>query len=160
MYEILYDTLNTATVSEGIQVKDKNGTVLGKSPIAGKSAITQVAISRIITPLPAVFLPGVVTSFLTARFSALRHARVQTPLHLGVIALCLQIGLPTAIAMFPQTASMYGLEFYFLFNSIQLFFFLSYFYFEQQGLFLNWNLIFKILNMLMVLQLKKCFSIK
>jgi len=95
-------------LTEGIQVKDKNGAVLGKSPIAGKSAITQVAISRIITPLPAVFLPGVVTSFLTARFSALRHARVQTPLHLGVIALCLQIGLPTAIAMFPQTASMYG----------------------------------------------------
>ena len=41
------------------QVYDENNNLLGKSKKAGEAAIKQVAISRIVTAAPALFIPGI-----------------------------------------------------------------------------------------------------
>lgn len=48
--------------SEGIDVYDEEGKSMGKSQKAGVSAITQVAISRILTNFPVLTIPPLVLS--------------------------------------------------------------------------------------------------
>jgi hypothetical protein len=78
---------------------------LGNSQKAGFSAISQVAISRVVTAAPCVFVPGILMSHLEKGFLK-RNPRLSIPTNLAIITASLLAALPAAIAIFPQKASM------------------------------------------------------
>lgn len=92
-------------------MSDKDGNVLGKSQIAGaylmliRYAIKQVAISRIVTSAPALFLPGIAMTMLEKSFLK-TYPRLSIPMNLLCVSGSLMAALPCAIALFPQTASL------------------------------------------------------
>ncbi|KAI8898758.1 Tricarboxylate/iron carrier [Globomyces pollinis-pini] len=91
---------------DGIIVQDKDGNNLGRSPNAGANAISQVAISRIATAAPALFLPGLIMSQLEKTTFLKRNPRLNLPLNLVTVSASLLVALPCAIALFPQVASL------------------------------------------------------
>lgn len=70
------------------------------------SAISQVAISRILTNFPVLTIPPLILSQWERTEWSKRYPRAILPLNLGVISLCLMTALPFAIAAFPQYASV------------------------------------------------------
>ncbi|KAF9112865.1 hypothetical protein BGX27_002666 [Mortierella sp. AM989] len=93
-------------ISEGIDVYDQEGNSVGKSQKAGMSAITQVAISRILTNFPVLTIPPLVLSQWEKTAWAQQYPRALLPINLAVISLCLMTALPLAIAAFPQYANV------------------------------------------------------
>ncbi|KAJ3386546.1 Splicing factor 3B subunit 1 [Lobulomyces angularis] len=91
---------------EGIDVRDKEGNVLGKSKEAGKHAITQVAISRVATSFPLLIFPPFIMSQLQKSNFLKSNPRLVGPLNLFTISCCLLGALPAAIAIFPGTAQL------------------------------------------------------
>jgi hypothetical protein len=61
---------------------DKDGQVVGKSTVAGTYAISQVAISRVSSAFPAVFLPGLIMSQLEKTSFLKRNPRLGMPINL------------------------------------------------------------------------------
>ncbi|KAF8934939.1 Tricarboxylate/iron carrier [Dissophora ornata] len=93
-------------ISEGIDVYDQEGQSVGKSQKAGLSAISQVAISRILTNFPVLTIPPLVLSQWEKTTWSQQYPRAIIPLNLAVISLCLMTALPLAIAAFPQYANV------------------------------------------------------
>ncbi|OAJ43414.1 hypothetical protein BDEG_26776 [Batrachochytrium dendrobatidis JEL423] len=96
-------------LKEGIQVQDATGTILGKSQTAGTHAIGQVAVSRVVTAAPALFIPGLIMSQMERTSLFKRFPRLVAPFNLITVAGSLLAALPCAIALFPQVASI-GVE--------------------------------------------------
>jgi len=107
-------------LTHGIDVRDEEGTLVGRSTVAGWTAVGQMATSRIVTALPALFVPSLIMSYLEKRIPALKQRpllSMGTPrlLHrhthclganLAVISGSLILALPFAVALFPSTASL------------------------------------------------------
>ncbi|XP_022616050.1 sideroflexin-5-like isoform X2 [Seriola dumerili] len=51
-------------LSEGIDVLDNNGNVVGSSKIAARHAITETAFTRVVLPMPIFVLPPIIMSYL------------------------------------------------------------------------------------------------
>jgi hypothetical protein len=68
---------------DGIAVTDASGNVIGKSQTAGYQAIGQVAISRVATAFPVVFVPGMIMSQLERTKFLRNNPRFSLPLNLG-----------------------------------------------------------------------------
>ena len=51
-------------MDEGIDVVDKEGKVVGTSKLAAKRALTEMAITRALLPIPLLTIPPVVMTFL------------------------------------------------------------------------------------------------
>ncbi|KAJ3111682.1 hypothetical protein HDU96_005466 [Phlyctochytrium bullatum] len=92
-------------LTDGIAVQSKDGTVVGKSKVAGWDAVGQVAISRVATAFPAVFLPGIIMSQVEKSSLLKTRPYLSMPLNLAVICGSLMAALPCAVAIFPQVAS-------------------------------------------------------
>ncbi|KAI9240207.1 MAG: Tricarboxylate/iron carrier [Podila humilis] len=93
-------------ISEGIDVYDHEGKSVGKSQKAGMSAITQVAISRVLTNFPVLTIPPLVLSQWERTSWAQQYPKAVIPINLAVISLVLMSALPLAIAAFPQYANV------------------------------------------------------
>ncbi|KAJ3181552.1 hypothetical protein HDU85_003494 [Gaertneriomyces sp. JEL0708] len=91
---------------EGILIQDNDGNPLGKSTTAGYKAVGQVAISRVATAFPVVFVPGLIMAKLERTTFWKQHPRWRVPLNLATITGSLLAALPCAVALFPQRASM------------------------------------------------------
>lgn len=89
-------------IKHGIDVEDESGKVLGRSKIAGKSAIAQVAFSRAVIALPALTVPPLAMKLLDKTFLLRKLPRLRLPVNLALIGISLQTALPAAIAVFPQ----------------------------------------------------------
>jgi hypothetical protein len=100
-----YNLLQTCN-SEGIDVYDHEGKSVGKSQKAGMSAITQVAISRVLTNFPVLTIPPLVLSQWERTSWAQQYPKAVIPINLAVISLVLMSALPLAIAAFPQYANV------------------------------------------------------
>lgn len=93
-------------MTEGINVTDENGNIVGSSTKAGFQAVSQVAVSRVLTAFPALVLPPLILSRLeTMRFMQY-NPRLAIPINLGLITLALVTALPCAIATFPQIGQL------------------------------------------------------
>ncbi|KAI8806286.1 Tricarboxylate/iron carrier [Cladochytrium replicatum] len=92
-------------LKDGIDVFGPDGVVYGKSQTAGMTAISQVAISRVTTAFPAVFLPGIIMTQLERTAWMQRNPRLGIPINLLTIAGSLMAALPCSVALFPQKAS-------------------------------------------------------
>ncbi|KAF9326045.1 hypothetical protein BG006_010501, partial [Podila minutissima] len=93
-------------ISEGIDVYDHEGKSVGKSQKAGMSAISQVAISRVLTNFPVLTIPPLVLSQWERTSWAQQYPKAVIPINLAVISLVLMSALPLAIAAFPQYANV------------------------------------------------------
>lgn len=90
----------------GIEVTDEDGEVRGKSRVAGAAALNKVALSRVLIPVPVMTVPPVIFHALNQTTLFVKRPWLRTPMNLTLIAGCLAVGLPVAIAMFPQVESM------------------------------------------------------
>lgn len=93
-------------LTEGIAVTDEQGNVVGKSPKAGLSAVSQVAISRVLTNAPTLIIPPLVLASLQKTSIFRAYPGLTMPANLVLIAANLLISLPFAIATFPQHAKV------------------------------------------------------
>jgi hypothetical protein len=93
-------------VREGINVFTEDGESIGKSKQAGMSAVSQVAISRILTNAPVLIIPPILLGRLQKTEFIKARPKLVVPLNFGLIALSLMTALPAAIAVFPQVGEL------------------------------------------------------
>uniref|UniRef100_A0A7N6BAM5 Sidoreflexin n=1 Tax=Anabas testudineus TaxID=64144 RepID=A0A7N6BAM5_ANATE len=93
-------------LSEGIDVLDNNGNVVGSSKIAARHAIMETAFTRVVLPMPIFVLPPIIMSYLE-RFRFLQsHRRLLLPIHSLVCLVTFGLSLPVAISLFPQMSQI------------------------------------------------------
>lgn len=93
-------------MKDGIQIKDEEGNVLGNSAVAGKRAVAQVCLSRVLTSLPVLIIPPYAMSALDRVKFFRNNPRMKIPLNLALIGGILLTSLPAATALFPQHSSL------------------------------------------------------
>jgi hypothetical protein len=74
-------------VRDGIVVFDEDGRAIGKSPSAGWKAVSQVAVSRVLTAFPCLTLPPFILSQLERLKLFQRNPRMLIPVNLGITSL-------------------------------------------------------------------------
>uniref|UniRef100_A0A3Q0STG5 Sidoreflexin n=1 Tax=Amphilophus citrinellus TaxID=61819 RepID=A0A3Q0STG5_AMPCI len=88
-------------LSEGIDVLDNNGNVVGSSKIAARHAIMETAFTRVVLPMPIFVLPPIIMSYLELRFLQ-SNRKLLLPIHSVVCLVTFGLSLPVAISLFPQ----------------------------------------------------------
>jgi tricarboxylate carrier len=90
--------------TEGVDVFDKEGNIVGKSRTAGKYAVGYTILSRsVFLPVPLMVLPGALSSIVrTHIFKSGVSKRQKLVLDIGCIILSQVLALPLCIAAFPQ----------------------------------------------------------
>ncbi|XP_051514663.1 sideroflexin-5-like isoform X2 [Myxocyprinus asiaticus] len=93
-------------LSEGIDVLDSNGNVVGSSRIAAKHALIETALTRVALPLPIFVLPPIIMAFLEKLPLMQAHRRMMLPVHSLVCLAIFGLSLPLAISLFPQMSEI------------------------------------------------------
>ncbi|XP_072042049.1 sideroflexin-1-like [Amphiura filiformis] len=93
-------------LTSGIPVFDADNNRLGDSKAAAKSAITQVAVSRIIMAMPGMIIPPIVMNKLEQQGYWKRHPRLAAPIQIGLVGFMLIFATPLCCALFPQKSSI------------------------------------------------------
>ena len=95
---------------DGVTVVDALGDEHGVSRRAGLQCLSQVAITRVVLPIPILLLPPFILDAARALpglgATMARSRPAAFFVELLVISSCLQCALPFAIAVFPQTGSV------------------------------------------------------
>ena len=73
--------------------------LIGKSSIAAKRAILEVAFSRMLTSMPTLTLIPFIYSYIASKTS---NSKILLPMNIALVGIGLQVGLPCATALFPQ----------------------------------------------------------
>uniref|UniRef100_A0A3P8S132 Sideroflexin 5b n=1 Tax=Amphiprion percula TaxID=161767 RepID=A0A3P8S132_AMPPE len=93
-------------LSEGIDVLDNNGNVVGSSKIAARHAIMETAFTRVVLPMPIFVLPPIIMSYLERLRFLQSNRRLLLPIHSFVCLLTFGLSLPVAISLFPQMSQI------------------------------------------------------
>ncbi|KAG7224801.1 hypothetical protein INR49_013514 [Caranx melampygus] len=93
-------------LSEGIDVLDNNGNVVGSSKIAARHAITETAFTRVVLPMPIFVLPPIIMSYLERLRFLQSNRRLLLPIHSLVCLVTFGLSLPVAISLFPQMSQI------------------------------------------------------
>uniref|UniRef100_A0A8D3AJB9 Sideroflexin 5b n=1 Tax=Scophthalmus maximus TaxID=52904 RepID=A0A8D3AJB9_SCOMX len=93
-------------LSEGIDVLDNTGNVVGSSKIAAKHAITETAFTRVVLPMPIFVLPPIIMSYLERLRFVQSNRRLLLPIHSVVCLVTFGLSLPVAISLFPQMSQI------------------------------------------------------
>ncbi|KAI7879915.1 Tricarboxylate/iron carrier [Lichtheimia hyalospora FSU 10163] len=93
-------------ITNGIDVYTEDNEKVGKSKKAGLAAVSQVAISRVLTNAPALVIPPLALDRLKQTEFVKARPKLVMPLNFGLIAFCMFTALPAAIAVFPQISSL------------------------------------------------------
>lgn len=95
---------------DGITVFGPDGTPAGTSVAAGRACLAQVALTRVVLPIPILLVPPFLLDAARASRALgpamARSAAVRTGVELGIIAVFLQGALPFAVALFPQRGAI------------------------------------------------------
>ena len=92
---------------EGISVYNKDGSVCyGKSVEAGKSALLQTGLSRIILPLPVLLFPALAQVMLLKMRMWPRNQTFGKLLELTLCVMSLSVALPGSVALFKQQSML------------------------------------------------------
>ncbi|KAL6042462.1 Sideroflexin FSF1 [Balamuthia mandrillaris] len=94
-------------MKEGIDVKDAEGNIYGRSQKAGYLGLVKTSISRVATSFVVLTIPPMCMTALQRTSLFTKNPRLKHPVHLGIISATLWLGLPAAIALFPQTSSVH-----------------------------------------------------
>jgi len=88
----------------GVPVFDKDGTIVGDSKIAGQSGLLKCGSARLLWNIPGMVVPGAVLGWLSNKqFWLRRNPAIRFFTEVSLIAACLWVGVPPALALFPQT---------------------------------------------------------
>lgn len=90
----------------GIEVKDKDGNVVGTSKIAARKAVFETTVTRILLPLPVLVIPPFVMQLLERTKFMISRPKLHLPVQALVCVAAFGFGLPLAIALFPQTSEV------------------------------------------------------
>uniref|UniRef100_A0A8C4ENK5 Sidoreflexin n=1 Tax=Dicentrarchus labrax TaxID=13489 RepID=A0A8C4ENK5_DICLA len=93
-------------LSEGIDVLDNNGNVVGSSKTAAKHAIMETAFTRVVLPMPIFVLPPIIMSYLERLRFLQSNRRLLLPIHSVVCLVTFGLSLPVAISLFPQMSQI------------------------------------------------------
>ncbi|XP_071756441.1 sideroflexin-5b isoform X1 [Centroberyx gerrardi] len=93
-------------LSEGIDVLDNNGNVVGSSKIAARHAIMETAFTRVVLPMPIFVLPPIIMSYLERLQFLQSNRRLLLPIHSLVCLATFSLSLPLAISLFPQMSQI------------------------------------------------------
>ncbi|XP_038554862.1 sideroflexin-5b isoform X1 [Micropterus salmoides] len=93
-------------LSEGIDVLDDNGNVVGSSKIAARHAIIETAFTRVVLPMPIFVLPPIIMSYLERLRFLQSNRRLLLPIHSVVCLITFGLSLPVAISLFPQMSQI------------------------------------------------------
>ncbi|XP_028272100.1 sideroflexin-5b [Parambassis ranga] len=93
-------------LSEGIDVLDDQGNVVGSSIIAARHAITETAFTRVVLPMPIFVLPPIIMSYLERLRFLQSNRRLLLPIHSVVCLVTFSLSLPVAISLFPQMSQI------------------------------------------------------
>lgn len=94
-------------LSQGIDVKDSEGRVVGTSQEAAKRAVFQTMLTRVVLPAPLLLIPPM-TMMAIDRVTPLlkRFPKLRLPVEATVCVVAFVFGLPLAISLFPQEGSL------------------------------------------------------
>ncbi|XP_030594950.1 sideroflexin-5b [Archocentrus centrarchus] len=93
-------------LSEGIDVLDNNGNVVGSSKIAARHAIMETAFTRVVLPMPIFVLPPIIMSYLERLRFLQSNRKLLLPIHSVVCLVTFGLSLPVAISLFPQMSQI------------------------------------------------------
>eukprot|EP00033_Pygsuia_biforma_P001799 GCRY01002011.1.p1 GENE.GCRY01002011.1~~GCRY01002011.1.p1 ORF type:complete len:343 (+),score=51.77 GCRY01002011.1:131-1159(+) len=98
-------------LTEGINVTDAKGKVVGLSQNAAYQAVRDTAISRAVLPLPILLIPPFATTAIQRSnwYHTLAQKMPKTAnfgMQLSVLTACFYIGIPLAISLFPQMGTI------------------------------------------------------
>uniref|UniRef100_A0A8C7Z1J7 Sideroflexin 5b n=1 Tax=Oryzias sinensis TaxID=183150 RepID=A0A8C7Z1J7_9TELE len=93
-------------LSEGVDVLDDKGNVVGSSKIAARNAIMETAFTRVVLPMPIFVLPPIIMSYLERLRFLQSNRRLLLPIHSAVCLLTFAVSLPVAISLFPQMSQI------------------------------------------------------
>lgn len=95
---------------DGITVFNPDGSPAGTSVVAGRACLSQVALTRVVLPVPILLLPPFILDWARGTRSLgpamARSVAVRTGVELSIIAVFLQCALPFAVALFPQRGAI------------------------------------------------------
>ncbi|XP_068182125.1 sideroflexin-5b isoform X2 [Antennarius striatus] len=94
-------------LSEGVDVLDNNGNVVGSSKIAARHAIMETAFTRVVLPMPIFVLPPIIMSYLERLRFLQSNRRLMLPIHSFVCLVTFGLSLPVAISLFPQMSQVW-----------------------------------------------------
>lgn len=90
-------------LKEGVDVKMEDGTVVGKSVIAGKRAIAQTILSRILLVTPGMVFPPAIMNHLELKTELFKNRPwLRSTTYVGLLAVFIGAFLPLCIGLFPQ----------------------------------------------------------
>eukprot|EP00055_Hartaetosiga_balthica_P003680 m.8608 g.8608 ORF g.8608 m.8608 type:complete len:332 (+) comp3198_c0_seq1:27-1022(+) len=92
-------------LTEGVSVFAEDGTPFGKSKVAGRDAIEKCAITRALWCIPICMPPFIMASLEKIPIMK-ANKKIALAVELVVIFACIQIGVPPALAAFPQRDSL------------------------------------------------------
>lgn len=93
-------------LTEGLPVRTPGGTVVGHSQVAAKRALVEASIARAVLCLPIFLLPAPLMAF-ALRYRVINASRfLKSITEITFVTLSVAVGLPCALAIFPQTAVM------------------------------------------------------
>lgn len=98
--------MRRSELKNGIDVYDKDGTVVGVSQAAAKQAIFQTMLTRVVLPAPLLLLPPMAMMAVGRTSFLKRYPRMRMPIETTVCVLAFVFGLPLAISLFPQEGSI------------------------------------------------------
>ncbi|XP_068746847.1 sideroflexin-5-like isoform X2 [Montipora capricornis] len=90
----------------GIEVKDKEGHVVGTSKIAARKAVSETTLTRVLLPLPVLVIPPFAMQALERTKFLMSRPKLYFPVQVLVCVAAFGFGLPLAIALFPQTTQV------------------------------------------------------
>lgn len=90
----------------GIEIYDENGNYVGRSRIAAVKGISQVVFSRIAMCAPGMLILPVIMESLEKYKTFRRLSFIHAPFQVMVVGVFLSVMVPTACALFPQTATL------------------------------------------------------
>ncbi|XP_064200321.1 sideroflexin-5b isoform X1 [Anguilla rostrata] len=93
-------------LTEGIDVLDANGKVVGSSKIAAKHALFETALTRVVLPMPIMVFPPMIMAFLEKLPLLQTHRRLVLPVHSLMCLVTFGLALPVAISLFPQMSQI------------------------------------------------------
>lgn len=93
-------------LSQGIDVTDSSGTVIGTSQVAAKKALFEMAITRAVIPIPILLIPPIVMTRLEKTRFLKANPRFNLPINAVLATVSFAFGLPMGISLFPQSSKI------------------------------------------------------
>ncbi|XP_048508851.1 sideroflexin-1-like [Athalia rosae] len=98
--------MRVTEIRDGIELRDGDGKLVGRSRRFAIVAIYSVAASRILMAAPSMLSSPLLMNYLDKRGALRRHPRYAAPLQVLWCGICLTFATPLACALFSQRASV------------------------------------------------------